>query len=319
MPKLSKHEESPWKAVNQLIDRYEKYAHEITHIALDNVTKVIGKMEKAHDDAPLIFKGKIQYNPKDGKPIKAKDWKKLEDAIIKYLGIEKDALQTKIIEDSYFLGTLINRIESENKKRNTNLNQFELDNPDWKTYGYTDFDKDAILASEQGAGIYLQNVTDKTRSKIQSILIEGVKAKKTKNRVFQDLWNSETDINRYWDRVLRTEIAYATNNGLLISELRQEVSDEPIFMKGITSAGACPYCLKLVDEKIVVLLPEAPATGDTIKIDGVEYNAIWPGKSNYGRKANDYWPATIIHPYCRCSWTRWYLELEDLLKETNNL
>ncbi len=319
MPKLSKYEDSPWKSVNQLGDKYEKYAHEITHIVLDNVMKVLGKMAKAHDDAPLIFKGKIQYNPKDGKPIKAKDWKKLEEAIIKYLGIEKDALQTKITEDSYFLGTLINRIENENKKRNTNFSKFKLDNPDWKTYGYTDFDKDMILASKQGAGIYLQNVTDKVRSKIQSILVEGTKAKKTKGKVFNELWDSQVALNRDWDRVIRTETAYAVNNGLLISELRQEPSDDPIFMKGISAPGACPYCLSLVNEKIVVLVDEAPATGDTVKIDGVEYNTIWPGKSNFGRKARDYWAATIIHPYCRCSWTRWYLELEDLLKETNNL
>ena len=183
----------------------------------------------------------------------------------------------------------------------------------------SDFDKDMILASEQGAGIYLQNVTDKVRSKIQSILVEGTKAKKTKGKVFNELWDSQVALNRDWDRVIRTETAYAVNNGLLISELRQEPSDDPIFMKGISAPGACPYCLSLVNEKVVVLVEEAPATGDTIKIDGVEYNTIWPGKSNFGRKARDYWAATIIHPYCRCSWTRWYLELEDLLKETNNL
>ena len=319
MPKLSKHEDSPWKAVNQLSDRYEKYAHEAIRITLDNVMKVLGKMSKAHDDAPLIFKGKIQYNPKNGQPIKAKDWKKLEDAIIKYLGIEKDILQTKIIEDSYFLGTLLNRMESENAKRNTNLNQFDLDNPDWKTYGYTDYDNDLMEASKQGAGIYLQNVTDKARSKMQSILIEGTKAKKTKSRVFQDLWNSETDLNRDWDRVIRTEIAYATNNGLLISELRSAVDDEPIFMKGISMAGACPYCLRLINDKVVILVQEAPASGDTIKIDGVKYPVIFPGKSNYGRKPQDYLATAPAHPYCRCSWTRWYIELEDLLEETNNL
>ena len=319
MPKLSKYEDSPWKAVNQLSDRYEKYAHEAVHIVLDNVMKALGKMSKAHDDAPLIFKGKIQYNPKNGQPIKAKDWKKLEDAIIKYLGIEKDILQTKIIEDSYFLGTLLNRMENENAKRNTNLNQFDLDNPDWKVYGYTDYDNDLIEASKQGAGIYLQNVTDKARSKMQSILIEGTKAKKTKSRVFQDLWNSETDLNRDWDRVLRTEIAYATNNGLLISELRSAIDDEPIFMKGISMPGACPYCLRLINDKIVVLVEEAPASGDKVKIDRVEYPVIWPGKSNYGRKTQDYLATAPAHPYCRCSFTRWYIELEDLLEETNNL
>ena len=314
MPKLSKHEESPWKAVNQLGDKYEKYSHEITHILLNEVVNILGgKLRKAHEDAPLIFKGKIQYNPKDGKPIKLKDWRRLEDAIAKYLNIEKRVLQEKMIIDSYFLGTLINRIDDENIKRNQNLKKYDLEEPNWQMYGYTDFDKDMMAVSEQGAGIYLQNVTDRMRGRIQSILIEGVKAKKLNHRVFQDLWDSRVDLNRDWDRVIRTETAYASNNGLLISQLRQEPEEEYIFMKGISAPDACPYCQSFISDKTVVLLQEAPASGDTIKVEGIEYPAIWPGKSNYGRKPVNYWTATIMHPYCRCSWTRWYPEIEKFL------
>ena len=316
MTKLSKHEESPWKAVNQLGDKYEKYSHEVTRIALNGVINILGgKLRKAHDDAPLIFKGRIQYNPKNGKPITLKEWKKLEDAIAKYLNIEKQVLQEKIISDAYFLGTLINRIEDENKKRSMNLREYDLRKPDWIKYGYTDFDNDMRAVSEQGAGIYLQNVTEGMRGKIQTILVEGVKAKKPNYKVFQDLWDSEVDLNRDWDRVIRTETAYASNNGLLISQLRMEPEEEYIFMKGITAPDACNYCQRFISDKVVVLLQEAPASGDIIKVEGVGYPAIWPGKSNYGRKAINYWVATVMHPYCRCSWTRWYMELEELLRE----
>jgi len=314
VPKLSKHEESPWKAVNQLGDKYEKYSHEITHITLNGVIDILGgKLRKAHEDAPLIFKGKIQYNPKNGKPIALKDWKRLETAIAKYLGIEKQALQGRMTSDSYFLGTLINRMSDEYKKRNQNLAKYNLENPDWKAYGYTDFDRDMMAVSEQGTGIYLQNVTDGMRGKIQSILVEGIREKKPSHRVFQDLWDSEVDLNRDWDRVIRTETAYASNNGLLISQLRQEPEEEYIFMIGMSAPDACPHCLRLVSEKIVVLLQEAPTSGDKIKVEGTEYTTIWPGKSNYGRKAINYWAAVTIHPYCRCSWTRWFIELEELL------
>ncbi len=314
MPRLSKHEESPWKAVNQLGDKYEKYCHEVTRLTFSGVVEVLGRpLKKAHSDAPLIFKGRIQYNPKSGKPIKLKEWQRLESAIMKYLGIEKKHLQTKMVDDSYFLGTLINRIEDENKKRTLNLNKYKLDNPPWKEYGYNDYDMALKEASQQGAGIYLQNVNDKIRGRIQSILVEGTKQKKSNNRVFQDLWDSETDLNRDWDRVVRTETAYASNNGLLISELRQETEEEHIYMKGISAGDACPYCMRFVNEKVVILLPEPPASGDTVKIEGTEYPAIWPGKSNYGRKPVNYWVATVMHPYCRCSWTRWYIELEDIL------
>lgn len=313
---MSKHEDSPWKAVNQLGDKYEKYSHEVTRLTLNGIINILGgKLRKAHEDAPLIFKGKVIYNPKNGKPIKLSDWRKIEDAMAKYLNIEKQVLQDKMIVDSYFLGTLINRLIDENEKRNQDIKKYDLEEPDWKQYGYTDFDKDMMAVSEQGAGIYLQNVTEKIRGKMQSILIEGVKAKKPKYKVFQDLWDSETDLNRDWDRVIRTETAYASNNGLLISQLRMEPEEKYIFMKGISAPDACPYCQRFVNDKIVVLLQGAPASGDIIKVEGVGYPAIWPGKSNYGRKAINYWTATVMHPYCRCSWTRWYIELEEFLKE----
>ena len=310
--KLSKYEESPWKAVNQLSDKYERYAHEITKLTLNGVIHILGgTLKKAHEDAPLIFKGRIMYNPKDGKPIKAKDWKKLEEVVAKYLNIEKRVLQEGMTSDSYFLGTLINRLESETARRNQDLKKYNLENPNWSAYGYTDFDRDIIRMSEQNAGIYLQGVNDRMRSKIQSILIEGTKSKKAGYKVFQDLWDSEVDLNRDWDRVIRTETAYSTNNGLLISQLRTS-EEEHIFMKGISAPDACPHCLRLISEKVVVLLEGFPEGGsDKITIDKKEYSVIWPGKSNYGRKSADYWTCAPLHPYCRCSWNEWFVEIEE--------
>ncbi|KKN30951.1 hypothetical protein LCGC14_0829040 [marine sediment metagenome] len=308
--KLHKIESSPWKAVNQLSKKYEKYTHEITRIVLSETSRLLGlRMSKAHEDAPLIFKGKIMYNPKSGQPIKIKDWKRLEEAIVKYLHIEKDFLQKKMVEDSFFLGSLIQRLE-ENQKESWSLDKFDLTDPDFAEFGYTDYDMDLLEAYKEGTGTYIQNVNDRERGKIQSIIIEGSKAHKSKGQIWQELWDSEISLNRDWDRVIVTEVAMASNNGLLISELRSTPEEENIFMKGVSAPDRCPACGRLIDGKVVVLVAEPPEEGDEVIVDGKSYTAIWPGKSNFGRNAKNYWAGITIHPYCRCSWSRWYLELE---------
>ena len=313
--KANKKEQSVWKSVNQLSDKYEKYANEIIKILFSEVSKMLElkrRIKKSQADAPLVFKGRIMYSPKDGKPIKLKEWKRLEDSIIKYLHIERSFLERKMTEDSYFLGNLLSRLSEQQRKKQP-LSKFVLDNPDWEKFNYNNFDLDRLEVSKRNTGIYLQNVSDRMRAGIQSILIEGTKEKKPSYKVFQDLWDSEIDTRRDWDRVIRTETAMNSNNGMLISELRSEPEDEDIFMKGISAPGACDHCLRLIHNQVVVLLSEAPkGGGEKVEIDREEYIAIWPGKSNYGRNVKNYWTAVTIHPYCRCTWTRWYLELEGL-------
>jgi len=310
--KAHKVEMSPWKAVNQLSKRYEKYTHEITKIVIKEVSRILRlKLKKAHDE-DLIFKGRIMYNPKDGKPIKMKDWKRLEKAIVDYLHIEREYLEKKMIEDSFFLGGLIQRLE-EQQKKTWDINKFDLTKPDFAKFDFTDYDMDLIEAYKEGTGIYLQNVNDRVRAKVSSIIVEGVKQRKTKSEIWQDLWDSETDLNRDWDRVVVTETAAASNNGLLISEIRSTPEEEDIFMKGISAPGACAACEKLVHEQVVVLVPQPLESGERVKVDGKSYVAIWPGKSNYGRSSKNVWTAIIMHPYCRCTWSRWYLELEKYI------
>jgi len=317
--KAHKIEMSPWSSVNQLSSKYEKYSHEVTRLTLEGIVSILNlRLKKAHDDAPLIFKGRIMYNPRNGESIKLKDWKRLEKAIIKYLNIEKNYLQEKMTNDSYFLGTLLNRIDEMNRRRSS-LKSFDLEVPEWKKYNYNDFDMDKLEVSRQLTGIYLQDVTERTRSKIQKVIVEGVKNKQSKYKVFQELWDSEVDLNRDWDRVIRTETAMNSNNGFLISQLRAEPDEEHIFMKGISVGDACEYCLRFINEKIIVLLEGPPKGGeDKVTIEGEEYSALWPGKSNYGRKPVNYWVAVVMHPYCRCSWSRWYIELEEAVMKISN-
>ena len=121
-------------------------------------------------------------------------------------------------------------------------------------------------------------------------------------------------MNRDWRRIAETEIGSAQNNGQLLTELeRRKPEDEYVYMKGISSSGACPWCRNEVDGKIVILLDAPPDSGgDTMTVDGQAYTCIWPGKSNYGRNRASWWVAAgTQHPHCRCTWVKHIPGFED--------
>lgn len=307
---------SPYKSINQQVDAIEKYSHEVTSLLISNVSKVLGLrgLKKSHSDAPLIFKGNIQYNPRTHKPIKKAEWKKLEKAIINYLGIETNEIQRKMVQDSMWLGSILSRMDDTQKAFQEDRKNIDTSEPDFEAVGFKEYDKDEIEIAEQWTGQFLTDISDRARSKINQIITNGVRQKKYKHQIFQELWDESGVINRDWERVIRTETAMNANNGMLITTLRNS-DEEHVFMKGYSSPDACPYCLKLVNEKVVVLKESAPSEKDEIKIGGVTYPVIWPGKSNYGIKPKNYWTAITIHPYCRCGWAEWDPELENTFEQ----
>jgi len=316
--KANKKEKNPYKSIDQLGDKWEKYSRNITKILLKNVCKVLKleKLKKSQADQALIFKGRIQYNPETGKPISVAEWKKLENAIMKYLGVEKQFIEERMTEESYWLGNILSRMDKENREK-TELKDIAMGKKDWQDYNYINQDMDMLGMAQTQCGIYIQNISERSRNKIQNILIEGIKNNKTKNEVFQDLWDLENIINVDFDRIVRTETAANSNNGLLLSTLRAN-PDETVFMKGLSSPGACEHCLRLVNEKIVVLAEGPIERKTSVEIERIEYPLLWPGKSNYGKKPKDYEVASIIHVHCRCTWSPWSLQLEHLLNRQKN-
>ena len=312
---VHKEELSPYKSINQNISIIEKYAHVATGILLSSVSSVfnIEQLKKAKEREFVAFKGKIQYNYKTGEPITKEEWKKLEDAISKFLGIEKSVIEKKISTDSFWLGSTIKQMDYE-ERLNTSLRDIDQERKNFESFHYRDYDNDRIEISERMSGSLIQNITDKARNKIKTIISMAEKSKWNKSMLFQNLWDQEEDINRDWDRVIRTESAMNANEGFLITALRAKDEDEEyVFLKGVSSPNACKYCKKLISDKIVVLLEKPPKKGDLIVVAGKTYTALWPGKTNYGRKPEDYWSATLIHPYDRCCWTEWSPELENFL------
>lgn len=312
--KAHKIEQSPYNSINQYVDGVENYCKETTTILMRGIKSVLGinkNLKKSKEDGALIFKGRIQYSPKTGKPITISEWNRFEQAILKYLNIEKKEIQKMMASDGYWLGSLLARMDKQQRLK-TNISKIDIGEPDFNKVNFTNYDKDRIELADRFAGVYIQNVNDRTRSKIQQIILDGSRQNISKGKVWQNLWDLEDDINRDWERVVRTEIPGNINDGLLTTLLRTS-DEEYIFVKGISAPTACKYCMELVNDKIAVLVSK-PTESGKIKIDGKEYPVIWPGKSNFGRKPRDYWVSTTIHPYCRCTWVEWFIELEQYIK-----
>ncbi len=305
---VHKAEESPYKAVNQYISQVEKYTYEVTNLLLHGVSSALGlRMSKARDDhKPLVFKGRIQYSPSTGKPITMGDWRRLEAAITKFLNMEKDEIQKKVLHDALWLGNVIRRLDKQ-QRTITPLGKLPIKGS-ILSLDLPQYHKDVITASEQLSGNLIQNVNDRARSKIQTILADDVRQRKSSGKVFQDLWDQEADINRDWDRVVRSETAANVNNGYLMT-LMNTSDEEHVFVKGVAAPNACSSCKQLVDGVIAVVVSTPPKNG-FVRIKGVDYPALWPGKSNIGRKPSNYWVASTIHPHCRCTWSEWFVELE---------
>lgn len=81
------------------------------------------------------------------------------------------------------------------------------------------------------------------------------------------------------------------------------------FQKGkmVVRGTTCSECQKFSGKVARVFESEAAfrkshfyGGGDVVVNDPIAQFALWPGKTNVGRKAGDYWLCVPVHPNCGC-------------------
>jgi hypothetical protein len=155
-------------------------------------------------------------------------------------------------------------------------------------------------------GELIQDVTERSRKAIVKVIMQGYQYRISTKQLEDNMFEEFSTLNRDWRRIAETETSINFNNGYLVGELeRSENEDKPVFMQGISGAGACAFCRDNINNKILVALKEAPSTGgDQVVVNGQTFTAIWPGKNNFGRKRNQWWVAIPSHPHCFCNLIR---------------
>ena len=305
-------EVSPFKSVRDL-ENLSKNRVESHLLKLYNmiVSKWIGT-EKAQTD-PFVLSGRIFLNPKTGKPLTKKQWAVIKREILQVFNYIYSFEEERIASHALALGKVLKGMSIKDSlsmgykkiKSAVDATMKKLEGPLWNN---------SVDFAQQHAGELIVDLTQTQYKKIHDTIQTSIKNRQSHTELKKNLFERFGEMNRDWRRIAETEIGNAQNNGQLITELERADKDEVVFMRGVSSSGACPFCRGEVDGKVVVLLPEPPeGGGDQVVIEGTTYTAIWPGKDNYGRRRADWWvSASTQHPHCRCTWVKYVPGFEDI-------
>lgn len=292
-------EPTPYTALQELADLIHA---DVKHNLFSLYSQILSTWVRADlGKAETLFKlnGKIFLNPKTGKYLTKKEWDIIKKDLSRAFGAIYGGSEESLTKQAIALGKVLQSMEP-SARISTSFSEAGL--PEYMRGLTQDKQFQYIVdAAEMMTGDLIQDVTEKARKNIVKVIMQGYSDRITSKELEDRLFEEFDVMNRDWRRIAETETATNFNNGYLMGELKENgSSDAPIFMQGISGGGACPFCASKVNDKLFVLLEEAPTTGgDSIYVNNEEYTAIWPGKTNYGRKRAEWWVAAgTQHPHC---------------------
>lgn len=263
----------------------------------------------------LIHRGQILYSPETGKPIKKADWDRFVKALEKILNQKFNGSGEKIVLESKALGKLLDRMLKYNKLpevKDISLTDIRYSN---KTFDYIAestktaekvfgaMDNARIELIQQSAAERISGMTDELKTEVKQTLIDGIKSRKGKQQISQDLFNRLSGTNRDFRKIADTEIQNNINNSFIEEEVSNAEAGEKVYFQRmeIVDGATCPFCKKM--NGVIAVWSETPLSND--KVDGDPYAtvALWEGKDWNGQK--NYVANGAFHPYCRGIWTRW--------------
>jgi hypothetical protein len=281
---------------------------------------------------PLQIKAKIKYNPETGMPLTEKEWKKMSDNIVDFLGDKVGNLEEEMVVRAGLFGKLMQAMEEEGLTldEQKKMSYEDLENkygkiPQEIEEAEEDFDlstveKKAIQYSRAHAGEHLSiengslknKIVNMVRQQITGGLQDGISAQEMVQRLF---WIDPADelgkrfdndtikaINRDFRRIALTEISYAMSNGYLSAvKTKNDKQGKKTYLiySGSIIPTSSKQCIKWRGE--TVLLVDKPMENDKIQDPHAKY-AVWIGKNNVGRNANNWWICIPQHPNCIHYW-----------------
>lgn len=298
-------EVSPYKSVRELILESALTVHKGLSELYNDIVRTWLGLEKANDNVFVLNK-RIFLNPKTGKPLTAREWSLIKKDILRRFSYIYKNEDERIASYALALGKILKGLSLDlaidmgySKLKDQIPQTLKLmRNPRWKN---------TVNFAQQHAGELIVEVKQRQLKKIHDTLVHAIKNRLDSRELSTLLYEKFGEMNRDWVRIARTEIGTSVNNGILLEELETSKEGEPVFVRGISSPNACPFCRSYVNGKIFVLL-ENPlkSNSDQVTIKGKTYTAIWPGKDNYGRSRKNWWVASgTQHPHCLCTFVRY--------------
>ncbi len=334
--KAAKGEVFFYKAQEDLTDKWCDYFSNYIQNIYDFVTEYFDLpkktvMSKAEN---LTYKGKILYSPSTGEPIKKADWEKFLKNLEKFLNRNNDNPAERIVLQSQCLAKILNRMLKYNtleavKKLRLEDTAYHGKSFDWiskdiknmkDVFGeeLTRQEQARIEIYQQSAAVKVQNVTEKVRGEIQQILIDGVRAKKSKSQVSQDLFDKMVGDNRDYQRLADAEVQNAFNNSFIREEVQNTPENKKTYFRRIEviDGNTCPFCRQM-NGKIAVW-SDKPLQSDIAKDPIADY-VLWEGKEWNGKEHTV--AIGCFHPWCRGTWERYDesdSRIDALIAESSN-
>lgn len=305
-----------YKAQEDLTDKWCMFFSELVRNTYDYVTDYLDLPKKTvMSKAVLTHKGKILYYPETGEPIKQADWKNFISNLEKFLNRSISNPAEKIILQSQALGKILDRMLKYNtleavKKIRLNEITYHGKSFDWISDSVKNMknvlgeslarqEMARIETLQQSAAMKVTNVTSKVRGDIQQILIDGVRGKKSKGQVSQDLFDKMVGDNRDYQRLADTEIQNAFNNSVIREEVQNTPEGHKTYFQRVEviDGNTCPFCRQM-NGKIAVW-SDKPLKDDKAHEKGVDF-VLWEGKEWNGKEHGV--TTGVFHPFCRGYW-----------------
>ena len=299
---------------------------------------------------PMKIKGQTIYNPETKKDLTKEEWKNIEDGVIDYL---KDTLKDpneEIAIRSGLFGLLKKKMDDEkiSKKKQKKMsydNLIEKFGPEIndteKVYKKISKEKNmkATIDYAKKHGAEFLSIDDgKLKNKIVSMfrkqivggLEDGISAQEMISRLYwidpsDELgkrFNEETinAYNRNLRRIVLTEMSFASNNGYLAANKDDAKKEEKLYF--VYSGQYNPRekagepCNIWIGK--IGLLVDNPQGNDSTDDKYADF-LIWEGKTNVGRKHNNWWFTVPSHPWCQHFWERIYPEFQQWNEEIGSI
>lgn len=267
----------------------------------------------------------IYYKP-DGEPFSIDEMNIINEFIRAELKISPRTIEAIAVRN-YIVGNIIESIQRAGKQAETKriflaslpktLKQAAI------KYNLNEIQIRAIQFSINDAAQKITNITDTARRKVVDLTIQSQKeqwgASKLRQEFFNNITDTQANLNRDWNRAAITQANESINNGFIASCTPGE------YVIGVSMPDACDWCKRNINGKRFKIRATPPPDYSNLKVGSEKYKEIaeiwekelWVGKSNYGRSIalrkrlpdNKFikrehhelaMPGVIGHPKCRC-------------------
>lgn len=288
------------------------------YLGLPEVSETMLKA-RGNEEDPLILNGRVIFSPETGEPLKNRDWQRLINAIEKYIGRKMSDQDQRLVIQNAAVAKIISHLLKNNTREA--IEKLRLESVDkkvgfyratesWKRLkeAFPDLsaaDIDRLELARDNVGNYISSVGADVVKKIKEVYYQAVTGKKDKGVISQELFDRFGDLNRNYERIVKTESNNITNRELIREGLRGGADGEPVYFKRYEgSANICPFCRDA--NGVIARWSDKPMDNDQCD-DGTASVWIWDGKSNFGRKGSQMWyAAESFHPNCQGIWERYY-------------